>query len=175
MYFMFIIWHRGAQWTSSKDAGIPQWAVEFRHRWIPGIPQIISESCSTGIQHWMIIRGTTFFVFSFLSRAFNQIRNRFRRRIRPRTDIFVRKPPERAIPFLYRSVQNLSKTVRKGMFPTGIFVFFVFFLSSWHIFFAKNQRDATFLTLQKNHLTPGVKALIKYLTFGNNVNIHFFM
>ena len=55
------------------------------------------------------------------------------------------------------------------------FCFFFFFSSVRDSFFAKNQLDATFLTLKKNHLTPGVEALIQYLTFGNNVNILFFM
>jgi len=44
-------------------------------------------------------------------------------------------------------MQNLSKTVRKGMFPTGILLFFWFF-SQFVIFFAKNQRDITFWTLK---------------------------
>jgi len=35
--------------------------------------------------------------------------------------------PEKAIYFLERSMQNLSKTVRKEMFPTEFFEFFLFF------------------------------------------------
>jgi len=81
-------------------------------------------------------------------------------------------------PYLFskEACKTSQKLSEKGCFRLEFMVFFcVFFLSSWLIFSAKNQRDATFLTLKKNYLTLGVKALIQYLTCGNNVNIHFFM
>jgi len=84
--------------------------------------------------------------------------------------------PEKAIYFLERSMQNLSKTVKKEMFPTEFSEFFLFFSQFvTHFFSQKNQRDATFFTFKQNHLISGVKVLIQYLTYGNNVNIHFLM
>jgi len=46
----------------------------------------------------------------------------------------VRKPPEKAMSFLEKSMQNLFKTVRKRMFPTGIICIFLFFLNKCDLF-----------------------------------------
>jgi len=58
---------------------------------------------------------------------------------------------------------NLSKNCQKKDVSDWNFLYFFFSVRD-SFSFAKNQRDATFLTLQKNHLTPGVtvKALIQY-------------
>jgi len=56
---------QGARSTSNKNAGIPQWAVGCRNRRIPGIPQILPESCSTEIQRWAIICCTKFWFWKY--------------------------------------------------------------------------------------------------------------
>jgi len=71
------------------------------------------------------------------------------------TDIFVRKPPEKAISFLERSMQNLSKTVRKGMFPTGIYgIFLCFFPQFVTHFFRKKSTWRHIFDLEKKLLDP---------------------
>jgi len=77
--------------------------------------------------------------------------------------------------FFRKKHANPLKNCQKRDVSDWNLLYFFFPLSSRLILFAKNQRNATFLTLKNNHLTPGVKALIQYLTYGNNVNIRFFM
>jgi len=60
------------------------------------------------------------------------------------------------------------------MFPTGNFGIFLFFPQFVTHFFAQIQRDATFLTLKKNHLTQGVKVPIQYLTHGKVMSTFIF-